>query len=60
MPERKSQITSLTGYVQKVIEIKKLNEATGNNAELIFSGQPVDQPLLPGLARLDLRIEHES
>jgi len=60
MPERKSQITSVTGYVQKVIEIKKLNEATGNNAELIFRGQPVDQPLLPRLVRLDLRIEHES
>ncbi|MDQ3681622.1 MAG: FRG domain-containing protein [Bacteroidota bacterium] len=53
-------ITSTTQYVDFIDNFKVSNENSGNNAELIFRGQPVDEPLLPKLARIDLRIKSNS
>lgn len=53
-------ITSATQYVDFIDNFKINNERSGNNSELIFRGQPVDKPLLPKLARLNLRIKSNS
>ncbi len=51
-------ITNVIDYIKIICETKRSNESLGNNAELVFRGQCVDQPLLPRIARLELRINN--
>ena len=51
---KKTQIKSITEFIEVVEEIKKTSEENGNNTELLFRGQSIDKPLLPKLSRLNL------
>ncbi|MFH1821301.1 MAG: FRG domain-containing protein [Methanobacteriota archaeon] len=44
--------SSIPEYVALVDSIKKKSEEAGNNADLLFRGQPIDRELLPKLGRL--------
>ncbi len=50
------KISSTSDFVKYVSDFKQKNETLGNNSELLFRGQGVDKPLLPKIARLNLRI----
>jgi hypothetical protein len=52
-----TEIESVSQYVAFIETYKADNEHRGNKAELIFRGQPVDKPLLPKIARLNLRLK---
>jgi hypothetical protein len=47
-------IDNVVEYVKFIDDTKQANERKGNNSELLFRGQPIDKPLLPKLARLNL------
>lgn len=53
-------IASTTEYVDFIDKLKLDNEKSGNNVELLFRGQSTDEPLLPKIARLVLRINTNS
>ncbi|MGA2408441.1 MAG: FRG domain-containing protein [Bacteroidales bacterium] len=57
---KKNIIKNVSEFIDYIELIKKANEKSGNNADLLFRGQPIDKPLLPRLARLDLRIRTNS
>lgn len=48
-------IKTIKDYIDLIEDIKKQNKENGNNADIIFRGQRVDKPLLPKLARIDLK-----
>lgn len=48
-------IKNIKEYIDLIEKIKTRNKQNANNADLIFRGQPVDKPLLPKLARLELK-----
>ncbi|MGP8155074.1 MAG: FRG domain-containing protein [Smithella sp.] len=48
-------ITSVSQLVKYVEEIKKEEENNDNHADLLFRGQPCDEPLLPKLGRVNIR-----
>jgi len=48
-------IENIRDYLDTVDTIKMNSEKNGNFAELLFRGQRIDKPLLPKLARLNLR-----
>lgn len=48
-------IKSLSQFVTYIEIIKRDAERTGNKADLLFRGQPCDEPLIPKLGRLKLR-----
>ncbi len=50
-------ITSISEYIELIESIAKENEHSGNKADIIFRGQPLDRTLLPKLARLTPRGE---
>lgn len=50
-------IKSLSQFVGYIETIKRDVEAAGNKADLLFRGQPCDEPLIPKLGRLDLKGE---
>ena len=50
-------IESVSSFVDYVERFKELNEKNGKNVELLFRGQGIDEPLLPKIGRLNLRIE---
>lgn len=56
MTKKIETIKSASDFVEYVSDFKRENETLGNNAELLFRGQGVDKPLLPKIARLNLRI----
>jgi hypothetical protein len=49
-----NEIKTLSSFIIKIENIKREQEANGNNSELLFRGQRQDQKLLPKLARLNL------
>lgn len=53
-------IKTLPSFIENILTIKRNSEQNGNYSDLIFRGQSVDEPLLPRLARLDLRIQENS
>jgi hypothetical protein len=56
MPARDLKpIKSLSQYVECIEGIKRDAERVGNQADLLFRGQPCDEPLIPRLGRLKLR-----
>ena len=59
MTKTTEKIESATDYVKYTSDFKANNETLGNNAELLFRGQGVDKPLLPKIARLNLRINKD-
>lgn len=48
-------IMTIKDYIDLIENIKNRNKENGNNADIIFRGQRVDNPLLPKLARIDLK-----
>lgn len=55
MPIKKEYtIESIKYYIDLFEQVKEHNKSNGNNADLIFRGQPIDKPLLPKLARIEL------
>lgn len=48
-------IKNIKQYIDLIEQIKDNNKKSGNNADLLFRGQRVDKPLLPKLARLELK-----
>lgn len=48
-------IKTIKDYIDLIEQVKKRNKEGGNNADIIFRGQRVDKPLLPKLARIELR-----
>jgi len=50
-------IESVSSYISFVEKLKEQNENKGNNAELLFRGQGKDEPLIPKIGRLNLRIK---
>jgi hypothetical protein len=48
-------IKSLSQFVSHIEDIKRTAEQAGNNADLLFRGQPCDEPLIPRLGRLKLK-----
>jgi len=54
---REEKIDSVQQYVDLIDKEKESAENAGNDADFIFRGQRRDLPLLPKLARLDLRGE---
>jgi hypothetical protein len=53
-------IENVSDYIAFVENLKEQNEASGNNAELLFRGQGADKPLIPKIGRLNLRINTNS
>jgi len=51
------QISSVGGLVKEVEEAKARERAKGNEADLLFRGQPCDKPLLPYLGRCEVNGE---
>jgi hypothetical protein len=51
------EITTVQDYVAFIEEIKYASEQRNNQTDLLFRGQNADDPLLPKLARLDLKGE---
>ncbi len=51
------KIVSVQDYVALIGELKADSELKGNHTDLLFRGQNSDEPLLPKLARLDLKGE---
>lgn len=54
---REEEITSIQEFVALIDREKEEAEKSGNDADLLFRGQPGDWALLPKLARLNLRGE---
>jgi hypothetical protein len=48
-------IKSLSQFVKYIEEAKRKAEQAENNVDLLFRGQPCDEPLIPRLGRLQLR-----
>lgn len=48
-------IHSVKDLIDLIEKIKSANKTVGNNAELLFRGQNIDKPLLPKLARVNLK-----
>src|SRR5690554_6715380 len=48
-------IKTINDYIDLIEQVKQHNKRGGNNADLIFRGQRVDRPLLPKLARIELK-----
>ena len=48
-------ITTIKEYIDLIENVKLRNKKAGKNTDLIFRGQHVDKPLLPKLARLELK-----
>lgn len=44
-------VTSVPEFVAAVARIKARQRVSGNDADLLFRGQPCDKPLLPNLGR---------
>jgi len=44
-------VKSVSAFIKLVEDQKRVEEASGNAADFIFRGQPVDKPLLPKLGR---------
>jgi len=57
---REEEISSIQGFVALIDKEKRRAEKSGNDADLLFRGQPQDWPLLPKLARLELKGEIDS
>lgn len=57
---REEKITSIQEFVALIDKEKNKAEESGNDADLLFRGQPKDWPLLPKLARLELRGEIDN
>ena len=57
---REEEITSIQNFVALIDDEKNKAEKSGNDADLLFRGQPEDWPLLPKLARLKLRGELDN
>ena len=53
-------ITSVSELVKYVEEIKREEEKRGNYADLLFRGQPCDEPLLPKLGRVNIRSRNRN
>lgn len=53
-------IENVSQYISYVEELKEQNEIKGNNADLLFRGQCTDEPLIPKIGRLKLRIRTNS
>jgi len=54
---REQEIKSIQEFVDLIDQEKSNAEKSGNDSDLLFRGQPVDLPLRPKLARLNLRGE---
>src|ERR1019366_4884542 len=48
-------IKTLSQFVGYIEAIKRKVETSRNQADLLFRGQPCDEPLIPRLGRLDLK-----
>jgi hypothetical protein len=53
--EKKYTIKTIKEFIDLMEQIKSHNKKDGNNADLVFRGQSIDRPLLPKLARIDLK-----
>jgi hypothetical protein len=51
----KERIESISQFVTRIEEIKKLQVKHGNQSDLLFRGQPCDKSLLPKLGRATIR-----
>ncbi|MFK8103281.1 MAG: FRG domain-containing protein [Saprospiraceae bacterium] len=58
-PQKSYTIKNAMEYVAFINRFKNEQEVAGNNAELLFRGQGLDKPLLPKIARLNLRLDKE-
>ena len=54
---REKSVENIQQFVALIDSEKERAEQSGNNADLLFRGQSVDEPLLPKIARLKLRGE---
>jgi hypothetical protein len=49
------KITDIKSYLDLIERLKAGNEKSGNKSDLLFRGQGIDKPLLPKIARMNLK-----
>lgn len=59
-PLNKNIIKTVSQYIDFIELVNVQDVKAQNSVDLLFRGQPIDEPLFPRLARLDLRIRTNS